>query len=994
MNLKNILKSVSLLMLGALAYGGSAYAGAVPVGPDWRYLVKEGATVTAQVDEVVYDGARAQVLRILATEGSLIESQSRLPGNVKQAFSARLTPDSALTFKARFDVRGKVQPALLIHLQGRGLSVSRRFTPAEAQEPAKDGFYTFRWAIQPKEKTPGQLLVETITLIPEIPVYGSGDQLTVEVIDMTFDNAEPLKKHAKPAVEPAKWIRQEPVSYRDVPVKGWTVEKPEASPVITIEETTVVLDGKSLPALNLRYRKGTKPSAVALPLKANIDIENVLTFKAKVQAPEGTKRLLNVEAPLTGWYSYQFNAFTDNFGVGFQDSDGFKWTSAGVPTTHFLQHLDKTQPEVDGFKTFLWDVKNDNRTGNKGFDLQRVSQMLVYYDNKSIPDGQETVITIVHPQLVTGLVHMDGDTNRFAQFQNEMAAYKPDYSDSTHYLGAPAKGRLPHPLPFVKNGESLGEIVGKPSVWSPEGNGVRELYQWMFRLTGGTQVPVLAKPSNKQNTKVFIGTEYAQTDFAADIEALKGSDGSAIRTKGNNIYLFGATGKGTLNAVYAFLEGNTDIIWPHPSQTFEAIYSQSPNLDIQWGDYLHRTPARYWGWMGKTTGPQFDYQVRNRANYLGLRSTLDFKYWGLYMEEGGGHNLHSWIPFALFKTNPEYWAQIDGKRQAPNAYKNQICLANPQGRKIFMENLRAAIEKSPQAREANCYNLKIEDNWGVCQCEECTRPIRLPDGTILKPDDIAFRSTQFFMFLNSVANYLHNRGLPRMQIGTYVYFYTVPVPKVPVTQFLRPYFCDYVRKDHKMPIYAPMNALWWRIVNEWTAINDSVVIREYTGLYVNFRPLADVAAYDIKALLDAGVKEFTSESLGEDSSESPTPSVQGMHAAAMEFWVITRLYWDPTADVQQLRKYYIRRSFREAAPHIEKFYGVLREVYYAEKRTSDFEENQELLRCVIRLGKEGELRTYLDSALADVKHPLSRMMVKSLIAQYDTQLAQARVLQP
>jgi len=222
------------------------------------------------------------------------------------------------------------------------------------------------------------------------------------------------------------------------------------------------------------------------------------------------------------------------------------------------------------------------------------------------------------------------------------------------------------------------------------------------------------------------------------------------------------------------------------------------------------------------------------------------------------------------------------------------------------------------------------------------------------------------MFLNSVANHLHNTGLPRMQIGTYVYFYTVPVPKVPVTSYLRPYFAPYVRKDMKQPIYAPMNDIWWRTVNEWASINANVVMREYTGLYVHLRPLADVAAYDIRALIEAGVLEFTSERLHGGVFETPafqtTKDYIGIDVAAAEFWIISRLYWNPQEDVQQLRRYFLRRTFREASPAMEKFYALAHEMYYGEARTSDFEENHETIKHAIVLGRDQEFFTHLDEA--------------------------------
>jgi hypothetical protein len=239
------------------------------------------------------------------------------------------------------------------------------------------------------------------------------------------------------------------------------------------------------------------------------------------------------------------------------------------------------------------------------------------------------------------------------------------------------------------------------------------------------------------------------------------------------------------------------------------------------------------------------------------------------------------------------------------------------------------------------------------------------------------------MFLNEVANGIHNRFKPNMKIGTYVYFFTVPTPKIPVTSYLRPYVCDYVRKDNKVPLFAPMNAHWWRSLNEWTAICDRVVLREYWGIYVYLRPLAEVAAWDIKFLEDIGVRQYTAEGLPSGTTEEYSNLDKQYDFSFMEYWVIARLYWDSNADVEQLRKYFIRRTFRKAAPDMERFFGTIRELYYKEKRTSDFEENQETLVYAYKKRKIKELKNYLRSALAKVEHPVSTSLLKRLALRFN-----------
>lgn len=971
---------IRLFLVGFLLSSLSALSNPAffPLPPDWFYADSDAAPIQATVSDLVYDGARAQVLKIItrsAPEGSKVQA------GVQQEVAVDLFCYPVLNFKARF--QGKAQPGLSLLLQGpKGLSLCKAFEP-EGQ-PDKEGFYAFRWEIAPQENVGA--VTEYLKILTDYKAFGKSETSQIEIIDFAFEG--PGEKTAKMSIPSPQWMTTGPSEAVALPLQNWRPEDDEAGQSIEVECINTPIG----PGFRLTYHPAKKFTPVTLPFKLNADEYNVFIFKAKVEVPQGAKVLGDAEAPLTGWYSSQFNAFADNFGVSLESKGGVPWTSKGVPRTHFLQHLDRDQPTASGFHTFRWDMKHENPTGNKGFDLETVEKVQFFYDNRYLQPGEKAVITIVSPQIVKGTARTGGDTERYATFRKVLDAKKPEDSDSAKYLDPPEKGRLPEPLPFIVDGKAVGEIVGTASIWTPEGNAVNELYSWIYKLTDGVQTPVSKEPSAADNPKIFVGATYAKTLFPDDLAYLKGSDGCAIRHQGRNVYIFGATPKGTLNGVYTFLENNSDLIWSHPSAFLDAIYTSHPDFSLRWADGIHRPPARLWGWMGATAGPTLDYQIRNRCNYVGIRSDVNFRYWGLYMEEGGGHNLHSWIPFSLWKTHPEYWTLLNGERQHPNGYKNQICLSNKEGRKIFADAILDRLEKTPQMKTADCFNIKMEDNWGSCECEECLRPIRLPDGTLLQKDDIAFRSTEFFLFLNSVANTIHNHGFQKMKIGTYVYFFTVPVPKIPVTRLLRPYFADYVRKNYKEPIYAPINDIWWRTLNEWTAINKNVVVREYTGLYVSFRPLADVAAFDIRAELDAGVREFTSESLPAQATSTAyhAPGAEQLDVAFPEYWIITRLYWDPDADVEQLRKYVLRRSFREASPAMEKFYGTLRRLYYREQHPTDFEENEETLRLVVLKGEEANLRAHLDEALHVVKHPLSRILVRQVKNYFETHIEKAK----
>jgi hypothetical protein len=224
-------------------------------------------------------------------------------------------------------------------------------------------------------------------------------------------------------------------------------------------------------------------------------------------------------------------------------------------------------------------------------------------------------------------------------------------------------------------------------------------------------------------------------------------------------------------------------------------------------------------------------------------------------------------------------------------------------------------------------------------------------------------------------------------IGTYAYFFTSTPPRVPIEDNIRVYFCPYVRKDQRSPLSAPINNHWWWRLEAWAKATPNLVMREYYGIENGYRPLAETVAFDLKSYVARGVREFTSE-LNPDESVLRTGKVRGggeeWDFMAMEYWIINRLYWDPNQNVEQLRKYYLRRTYREAAPAMEKFFGTMRVRWYSLRRPSSFEDPDNAMRMLVISAKsEDELRGYLDEAAKLARHPVSKLEVGALRYRFD-----------
>ena len=124
----------------------------------------------------------------------------------------------------------------------------------------------------------------------------------------------------------------------------------------------------------------------------------------------------------------------------------------------------------------------------------------------------------------------------------------------------------------------------------PEKFAAEELTRWLGEIS---EAPV---------AETFrLGTEYLDL-FSEDAAALKGTDGFAVRRKDGAIYIVSPMPRGVLYGVYAFLERNSDIIWPRADPEMEAVFTRVPKLEIKDADFRERPSFDLRGWW--ICGPQ------------------------------------------------------------------------------------------------------------------------------------------------------------------------------------------------------------------------------------------------------------------------------------------------------------------------------------------------------------------------------------------------------
>ncbi len=529
-------------------------------------------------------------------------------------------------------------------------------------------------------------------------------------------------------------------------------------------------------------------------------------------------------------------------------------------------------------------------------------------------------------------------------------------------------------LALVADGVPKCEIVIPAKYIYAEFIMAQELQNWMGEITG-THIPVVkgSVPPAAPH-RIFIGTSFAKEKYSGVLRKLRNTDAFAVRYDGSDIYLFGSIPRGTFNAVYAFLEQNSDIIWPRPEPGVDAVFGKNKTFTADGVELTEIPKTRYRGLQWTCHSPDTDsmfWDLRTRQNRNG-----DKLFGGMFANAGFGHGVSRFVDF---EKNPEYFPMKDGKRTKTG----QLCFLAYGMIPEFVQNLEKHLAERfpgvhPRSLKVEALNVSIGDGWGVCTCPACIAPFTTEDGKVIQPDDPAFRSAQYYTFINKVARELKKK-YPRVVLGVYAYVFTSQPPPFQLEKNIRVQFCPFVR-DEKSQIYDDTkNRNWHQYLDEWSKSVSLLWIRDYFG-YANVfpRPLEYTVQRDFcNYYLKNKVLEFSTEwPVDRHSTRFPTCK-QIWDSSAMTAWLITRLWWNPEVDLEQLRDYYLKRTYREAAPAMRKYHDTIRDAYYASPLQTCYSDHHlpMVKEYIVKPGNTENCRAALDEALAKVVHPVSKELI-------------------
>lgn len=457
------------------------------------------------------------------------------------------------------------------------------------------------------------------------------------------------------------------------------------------------------------------------------------------------------------------------------------------------------------------------------------------------------------------------------------------------FLAASAAAATGQTVTIAQNGAAKAVIVVAGDATEPEKYAAAELADFLRQITGATFETSSPPAAGKSRLLVGPGAaKLAAPDFSTDG---LGTDGIVIRSVGNDLILAGGRPRGTLYAVYTFLEDNLGCRWWSPTVS---TIPKKPTLEVSGLNVRYVPPLEYREsfWYDAFDG---DWAVRNKSN--GNSERLDDKRGGKHSYEGFVHTFYPLIPpERYFADHPEWFSEIDGKRTTDRA---QLCLTNEEMRAELVKNLKERLRKNPAATIASV----SQNDWHKnCQCPKCAA-IEQEEGS---PAGLMLR------FVNAVAADIEQE-FPNVAISTLAYQYTRKPPKITKPRHNVIVRLCSIECSFSTPLSDERNKEFRDDIIGWSKICNRLYIWDYTTNfrhYVMPHPNLRVLGPNVRFFADHNVKGIF---------EQGAYQAYGAEMAELRAWVLAKLLWDPSRDGQALIDEFIAGYYGPAGPHIKDY---------------------------------------------------------------------------
>lgn len=471
------------------------------------------------------------------------------------------------------------------------------------------------------------------------------------------------------------------------------------------------------------------------------------------------------------------------------------------------------------------------------------------------------------------------------------------------------------PIKLADNGKSDYVILLGANANVTERFAAEELQRYVERITGA-KLPIVA--TTGRSPFIAVG-ECAGIDVPLRYE---GDDAFRIRTFAPNILLQGANPRGTLYAVYDFLErlgcwfyspdfggmkGHSEYIPRKPSLTLEPI----DVLEQPLMKYRKRDPGAYY--IPSSWDVAIDFIGKSRANTLAFNAhTYDecrdqikgeSAKRGLRLEIGKHETMPRFLPKTrYFADHPEWFGMADGKRT--NDGRVVFETTNPDAVATFTANLIAYLKTRP---EVDVYQIWPPDGGRWSQSPESLK--------------IGYPSELMALLVQQVQKSVRAAGL-KTRIATIAYQRIITPPtNMAFDKDTIVDFCP-ITRDYSMPLDDPRSA-------ENTRLNAALLgwTKSFPGEVIHYSYYAKGSWCSLPVVEPEQIASDCKywARIGECGTDIYCQPGDWL-AREVHHLAFARASWDPNFDAAKWYDEYLKIRFAAAADAMKRYYKTATQV--------------------------------------------------------------------
>ncbi len=405
-----------------------------------------------------------------------------------------------------------------------------------------------------------------------------------------------------------------------------------------------------------------------------------------------------------------------------------------------------------------------------------------------------------------------------------------------------------------------------------------------------TELPVVHGDAAEPVIKVGLFSE-----LELDAREWK-QDEIVVSRSGDTLYLAGARPRGTLYAVYEFLEAAYGVrFWTADAESIPefAAFFVPDAIDIR------QAPVFFWreNFTDRVMGhPAFAIKNRSNGHYTGIP------------EEWGGNQTilgfcHTFFlflpPEKYFREHPEWYSLFSGKRM-----HGQLCLSNMEMRRELVRNVLEELRRNP---ETEIVSVSQNDNGFWCECDDCA-------GFIAAHGNL---SDLLLDAVNQVAAAV-GEEFPAVKVETLAYNDTrMPPATIRPAANIIVRLCS-IECDFSKPLQSAANAEFAANLEAWGKLAAELYIWNYvTNFTEYYQPMPNWHT------LEADLQFFAANRVSAVFEQGSAYGGGIADLADLRAYVIGKLLWNPELDTDRLIDEFLAGYYGPAATGVRRYIDLV-----------------------------------------------------------------------